>query len=131
MPLNELELLNKYIIALKIKTFEDLNVFIRTHSCTTNDELKKALIDEYIQAFERGEISDKPISNNWDLTFDEQETIKGKEYRLVEGHALRTNWSILKVFANYVVYYKTTSIRAVDTLEKAKRCCVEAYKLFY
>lgn len=131
MPLNELELIMKYIIALKIKDFQDLNTFIKTHNCTTNEELKRALIDEYIQAFERGEIDDKPINARWDLTFDEQETIKGNEYRLVEGHAIRTNWSILKVFSGYAVYYKTSAIRATKSLEEAKRLCIEAYKLFY
>lgn len=48
MPLNELELFMKYCDFLGIKTLADLKTFIDHKHCTTNAELKSALIDEYI-----------------------------------------------------------------------------------
>lgn len=48
MPLTELELELKYCELLGIATMADLKAFIERKHCTTNAELKTALINEYI-----------------------------------------------------------------------------------
>lgn len=48
MPLTELELVLKYCEQLGIATLADLKAFIERKHCTTNAELKAALISDYI-----------------------------------------------------------------------------------
>ena len=133
MPLSELELFLKYCEYLQINTREDLELFIKYKHCATVAELKEAMAQEYIDVVGEGKapsINQKKADKAL-LSFDRQETERGTEWRLIEGRALRTYWSIIGTCHAYVIYFKEKPIRSVDDLEKAKRACVEIYKLLY
>ena len=65
------------------------------------------------------------------LSWQKSETAQGTNYQLIEGRALRTYWHIVWNGATYVVYFKTTPIKAMSSLESAKSACEQIFNILY
>ena len=65
------------------------------------------------------------------LSWDKSETAQGTTWQLVEGRALRTNWRIVWNGATYVIYFKTTPLKAFENLASAKAACEQIFYILY
>ena len=65
-----------------------------------------------------------------ELSWQKSESAQGTNWQLKEG-CLRTNWHIVWNGFSFVIYYKATPIKSMDSLSSAKSACEQIFKILY